>query len=99
MSAVVAAILGGMPEPSDLRLHTVNGRCVITAGPVVLFDYDGADTVMRNFAISALRRLGFTGRRVAALLGLTENYVATLHAGAVRDGSAALVQHPGPGRP
>ena len=51
MSAAVAAILGGMPEPSDLRLHTVNGRCVITAGPVVLFDYDGADVVMRNFAI------------------------------------------------
>ena len=99
MSAAVAAILGGMPEPSDLRLHTVNGRCVITAGPVVLFDYDGADTVMRNFAISALRRLGFTGRRVAALLGLTENYVATLYAAAVRDGSAALIQHARPGRP
>src|ERR1019366_4447377 len=99
MPAAVAAILGGMPEPSDLRLHTVNGRCVITAGPVVLFDYDGADTVSGNLAISARGRLGFPGRRVAALLGLTENYVATLHAGAVRDGSAALIQHARPGRP
>jgi hypothetical protein len=81
MSTAVAAILGGMPEPSDLRLHAVNGRCVITAGPVVPFDYDAADVVMRNLAISALRQLGFTGRRVAALLGLTESYVATLHAG------------------
>ena len=99
MPAAVAAILGGMPEPSGLRLHKVNGRCVITAGPVVLFDYDVADVVMRNFAISALRRLGFTGRRVAALTGLTENYVATLHAGAARDGSAALIQHARPGRP
>src|SRR5712671_5777112 len=78
-----------MPEPSDLRLHRADGQCVITAGSVV----------MRNLAISALRRLGFTGRRVAAVMGLTENYVATLHAGAVRDGSAALVRRPAPGRP
>src|ERR1022692_4753931 len=99
MSAAVAAILGGMPEPADLRLDTAGGRVVISAGSVVLFEYDASDAVMRNIAISALRRLGFTGRRVAAVLGLTENYVATLHAGAVRDGSAALVQHPGPGRP
>jgi transposase len=99
MSAAVAAILGGMPEPSDLHLHTASGRCVITAGPVVLFDYDAADVVMRNVAITALRRLGFTGRRVAALLGLTENYVATLHSAAVRGGSAALIQRAGPGRP
>jgi hypothetical protein len=99
MSAAAAAILVGMPEPSDLRLHRAGGRCVITAGSVVLFDYDESDAVMRNLAISALRRLEFTGRRVAAVMGLTENYVATLHAGAVRDGSAALIRRPGPGRP
>src|SRR5712691_2738776 len=94
-----AAILAGMPEPSDLRLHRTGGRCVITAGSVVLFAYGESDVVMRNLAISALRRLGFTGRRVAAVMGLTENYVATLHAGAMRDGSAALIRRPGPGRP
>ncbi len=99
MSAAVAAILVGMPEPLDLRLHRADGQCVITAGSVVLFAYGESDVVMRNLAISALRRLGFTGRRVAAVMGLTENYVATLHAGAVRDGSAALVRRPAPGRP
>ena len=99
VSAAVAAILVGMPEPSDLRLHRADGQCVITAGSVVLFAYGESDVVMRNLAISALRRLGFTGRRVAAVMGLTENYVATLHAGAVRDGSAALVRRPAPGRP
>src|SRR6266851_8007756 len=99
VSAAVAAILVGMPEPSDLRLYRADGQCVITAGSVVLLAYGESDVVMRNLAISALRRLGFTGRRVAAVMGLTENYVATLHAGAVRDGSAALVRRPAPGRP
>jgi hypothetical protein len=99
MPAAIAAILDGMPEPSGLRLHRTGGRCVITAGPAVLFDYDEADVVMRNLAISALRRLEFTGRRVAAVMGLTENYVATLHAGAMRDGSAALIRRAAPGRP
>src|SRR6266851_1683 len=95
MSSAVAAILEGMPEPRDLRLHHVDGRCVITAGSTVLFDYAEADTAMRNMALAALRQLGFTGRAVARLLGLTENYVATLHNAAMREGSAALT---GPGR-
>src|SRR6266849_5182487 len=99
VSTAVAAILVGMPEPSDVRLHRADGQCVITAGSVVLLAYGESDVVMRNLAISALRRLGLTGRRVAAVMGLTENYVATLHAGAVRDGSAALVRRPAPGRP
>ena len=38
MSAAVAAILEGMPEPRDLRMREHDGRCVITAGPVVLFE-------------------------------------------------------------
>lgn len=54
---------------------------------------------MRNMALATLRQLGFTGRRVAALLGLTESYVATLHNRAIREGSAALIGQPGPGRP
>ena len=92
-------MLEGMPEPRDLRLHHAGGRCVITVGGTVLFDYDAADTLMRNMAISALRRLGFPGRRVAAVLGLTDNYVATLHSAALREGSAALIRHARPGRP
>src|ERR1039458_6006379 len=99
MGAAVAAMLEGMPEPRDLRLHQAGGRCVITVGATVLFDYDSADTAMRNMAISALRQLGFTGRRVAGVLGLTESYVATLHNLALREGSAALIRHARPGRP
>lgn len=98
MSAAVAAILEGMPEPRDLRLHEHDGRCVITAGRVVLFEYAAGDVVMRNIALAALRQLGFRGRVVAAVLGLTENYVATLHNAALRDGSAALVMQDRLGR-
>jgi len=99
MSAAVAAILEGMPEPRDLRMHEHDGRCVITAGSVVLFDYAAGDIVMRNIALAALRQLGFRGRVVAAVLGLTENYVATLWNAAKRDGSAALIRQDRPGAP
>src|SRR6266849_4646089 len=99
MSAAVAAILEGMPEPRDLRMHEAGGRCVITAGSVVLFDYDAGDTAMRNMALAALRQLKFPGRAVAAVLGLSEAYVATLHNAAKREGSAALIGQPRPGRP
>src|SRR6266851_2346244 len=99
MSAAVAAILEGMPEPRELRMHEAGGRCVITAGSVVLFDYDAGDTAMRNMALAALRQLKFPGRAVAAVLGLSEAYVATLHSAARREGSAALIGQPRPGRP
>jgi len=101
MSAAVSAILEGMPEPRDLRMREHDGRCVITAGQVVLFEYAAGDIVMRNIALAALRQLGFGGRVVAAALGLTENYVATLHNAAKRDGSAALIRQDrrgGPGK-
>ncbi len=99
MSAAVAAILEGMPEPRDLRMHRAGGRCVITAGSVVLFDYEAGDTAMRNMALAALRQLKFPGRVVAAVLGLSEAYVATLHNAARREGSPALIGQPRPGRP
>jgi hypothetical protein len=92
-------MLEGMPEPGDLRLLALGGRCVISVGSRVLFDYDAGDTAMRNIALAVLRQLGFPGRRVAAVLGLTENYVATLHNAALRGGSAALIGQPRPGRP
>ena len=99
MSAAVAAILEGMPEPRDLRMREHDGRCVITAGPVVLFDYAAGDIVMRNLALAVLRQLGFGGRAVAAVLGLSEAYVATLHSAARRDGSAALAMQDRRGTP
>jgi hypothetical protein len=71
---------------------------VVTAGSWVLFDYGAADTAMRKMAIAALRQLGFQGKRVAAMFGLTENYVVTLHRAALREGSVALIGQPGPGR-
>jgi hypothetical protein len=99
VSAAVAAILEGMPDPGDLRMHQADGRCAITAGSVVLFEYDADDIVMRNMVLAALRQLGFPGRAVARVLGLTESYVSTLFSAAKRDGSAALVSQPRRGRP
>ena len=99
MSAAVAAILEGMPEPRDLRMREHDGRCVITAGTVVLFDYAAGDVVMRNIALATLRQLGFRGRAVATALGLSEAYVATLHSAARRDGSAALAMQDRRGTP
>ncbi|HUD68797.1 MAG TPA: hypothetical protein VMQ40_01020, partial [Acidimicrobiales bacterium] len=99
MSTAVAAILEGMPEPRDLRMHEHDGRCVITAGSTVLFDYAAGDVVMRNIALAVLRQLGFRGRAVAAVLGLSEAYVATLHSAARRDGSAALAMQDRRGTP
>jgi hypothetical protein len=99
MSAAVAAILEGMPEPRDLRMREHDGRCVITAGSTVLFEYAAGDIVMRNVALAVLRQLGFRGRVVAAVLGLTESYVATLHSAARRGGAAALVMQDRRGTP
>ena len=99
MSAAVAAILEGMPEPRDLRMREHDGRCVITAGTVVLFDYAAGDVVMRNIALAVLRQLGFRGRAVAAVLGLSEAYVATLHNAARRGGAAALAMQDRRGTP
>ena len=54
---------------------------------------------MRNMALVALRQLKFSGQAVARVLGLTENYVATLYSAAKRDGSAALAGQQRRGRP
>src|ERR1700728_4308943 len=99
MSAAVAAILEGMPDPRDLRMHEHGGRCVIMAGPTVLYEYAAGDLLMRNMALCGLRQLGVTGRAVAGVLGLSEAYVATLRNAAKRDGSAALVQQDRRGAP
>ena len=99
MRAAVIAMLDGMPDPWDLHLHRIDGRCVVMVGGTALSEYAEADTVMRNFAITVLRQAGFSGGRVGEVLGLTPSYVSTLHAAALRDGSAALIRHGGPGRP
>ena len=95
MSAAAAAILDGMPDPRDLHRLDSGGETAIFAGRVELFRFAEEDTAMRHVAAAALRQLGFAGQDVAAVLGLTPGYVATLHQRAVREGTAGLVRAPG----
>jgi hypothetical protein len=95
MSAAAAAILDGMPGPRDLHCLDSGGETVIFAGRVQLFRFAEDDTAMRHIAAAVLRQLGFPGQDVAAVLGLTPNYVATLHQRALREGTAGLVRPPG----
>ena len=99
MKAAVQAMLAGMPDPADLHVERAGPRCLVMAGAAVLAEYDAADTVMRNFAVVAARRAGFSGKCVAGASGLSAAYVSTLNAAARREGPAALVKHAGPGRP
>jgi transposase len=92
-------MLDGMPEPVDLRCVEADGHRVITVGSRVLFYFQVTDVGMRNVAVVTLRSLGFTGRRVAAVLGLSEEYVATLRSRAARQGSAGVLRVSGrPGK-
>src|SRR5271154_1373587 len=95
MSGAAAAILDGMPDARDLHRLDSGGQTVIFAGSRQLFRYAGDDTAMRNIAAAALRQLGYGGTAVAAVMGLTPNYVATLHQRALREGTAGLVREPG----
>jgi transposase len=91
-SAAASAILEGMPDAADLRVLRSDGVTWIFAGKTALFRFAGTDTAMRNIAVATLRQIGFGGTQVAAALGLTTNYVATLHQRARRDGTAGLVR-------
>ena len=87
MNPAAAAILEGMPDPTDLRRDEHDGMTFICAGSALLACYPSGDAGMRNVAVAVLRQLGFGGRTVAAVMGLTENYVATLHNRALREGT------------
>jgi transposase len=91
-SAAASAILEGMPEAADLRVLRSDGVTWVFAGKSALFRFADGDAAMRNIAVAALRQIGFGGTQVAAALGLTTNYVATLHQRALRDGTAGLVR-------
>jgi hypothetical protein len=95
MTPAAAAILEGMPGPSLLHRADRDGTTWILAGSVVLACYPSADAGLRNVAVAVCRQLGFSGRAVAEVMGLTENYVATLHNRALREGTAGLVRAPG----
>src|SRR5271166_5220086 len=99
MNPAAAAILEGMPDPRDLRRAEHDGMTFICAGSALLACYPSGDAGMRNVAVAVLRQLGFGGRAVAAVMGLTENYVATLHNRALREGTPGLVRERGrPGK-
>jgi transposase len=95
MSTAAAAILEGMPCPHDLHRLDVGGETVIFAGSVELSRFSEDDAAMRHVAAVTLRQLGFSGKDVAAVLGLTPSYVATLRQRALREGTAALVRPAG----
>jgi hypothetical protein len=95
VTPAAAAILDGMPDPSLLHRADRDGTTWILAGSVVLACYPSGDAGLRNVAVAVCRQLGFSGRAVAEVMGLTENYVATLHNRALREGTAGLVRAPG----
>ena len=95
MSAAAAAILDGMPDARDLHRLDSGGQTMIFAGSVQLFRYAEDDTAVRNMAVAVLRQLGFGGAQVAAVMGLTPNYVATLRQRSLREGTAGLVRPAG----
>ena len=86
-----AAILEGMPEPKDLHALHSGGMTSLLAGPVALASWRDGDIAMRNIAVAVARQLGFPGKTVAAVLGLSENYVATLRQRALREGAGSVV--------
>ena len=92
MSVAVQAIMEGMPEAADLRRSVHDGRTVITVGNRAIAGFDSDDAGLRNMAVVALTELGFTGRRVAQVMGLTPEYVSELRGQARREGSAGLVR-------
>ncbi len=95
MSAAAAAILEGMPDPRDLYRLDSGEETAVFAGTAELFRFAEDDTAMRHVAAAVLRQLNFPGKDVAAVLGLSPSYVATLHQRALREGTAALVRPAG----
>src|SRR6266571_1887354 len=90
------AILNGMPHPAGLRTHHHDGTTLVTAGQMIIACYPDGDVAMRNVAVAVARQLGFSGQRVAEVMGLSASYVATLRQRARREGAAGLVRPSGP---
>ncbi len=68
----------------------------VTAGQMIVACYPDGDVAMRNVAVVVARQLGFSGQRVAEVMGLSASYVATLRQRARREGAAGLVRPSGP---
>ena len=67
-----------MPEPAVLRRVVCDGRCVVGVGRSVVYDFDVADTGMRNLALVALTDAGRSVTEVAAVFGVTATNVSML---------------------
>src|SRR5260370_11362229 len=91
-----AGTRNGMPCPADLRVHHHDGTTFVTAGQMMVACYADGDVAMRNVAVAVDRQLGFSGQRVAEVMGLSASYVATLRQRARREGAAGLVRPSGP---
>src|SRR5450759_3421397 len=88
-------MLVGMPSPRDLHRSEVDGQVFVAVGATVLFSYAADDAGLRNLAAVTLPEMGFTGSRVAQVLGITEEYVSMLRARTRREGSAGLMRRRG----
>ena len=88
VGVAVQAMLVGMPAPRHLHRVEVDGQVLITVGASVLFSYEAADSGLGNLAAVRLPEMGFTGRRVARVLGITQEYVSMLRARARASSSA-----------
>src|SRR5664279_669330 len=95
MSVAVTQVLDGMPDPSHLHKIDIDGQTVIMLGEQVLFSFAVSDIGMRNIAVVTLTQLKFASTDVAALTGLTAQYVSMLRGRARDHGSAGLVRDRG----
>lgn len=82
----------GMPAREELRLWRADGWVTVTCGPRVLFSFDETDIGMRNLAMVALCDAGRSGVEVAALFGLSADYLSKRRVRARRLGSVELVR-------
>src|SRR5271157_1623916 len=87
--------LGGHAGPQGSARVSAHGQTLISAGSRLLFRYRDGDAGARNVAVAVLRQLGYGGQAVAAVMGLTVNYVATLHNRALREGTGGVVRPQG----
>jgi hypothetical protein len=92
VSVAVAVELEGMPEPFTLDRREIDGDCILSFGPRVLFCFASSHTCLRNLAVVALSGAGVSGIEVARVFGLSPEYVSRLRARARDGGSAALVR-------
>ena len=99
MTPAAAAILEGMPDPRDLRRVSADGQTLIFAGSRRC---SATGTTTPGRATWRWRCCGswaIGGQAVAAVMGLTVNYVATLHNRALREGTGGVVRPRGrPGK-